>query len=186
MTTGPLTPGEDPEPSSTIDYAPDHVPYDEQFENELMERILFPGMADFASQRPVPKDEQAVYISSLPVPLNSPDRKYPSPIPGILLTHPNGYHTGGPGPSPEEVSAFAEQFIAHHDITTSRDLAKKVDEVIKQKVAEVRERLEAREEAVLKNQRVRKDIKDLEVQRQAEERVEERIRRDRERKRARG
>src|SRR4051812_18055722 len=94
----PLTPGEEPEPTSpSIDYSPSTVPYHESFENALMQSILHPSntLLHQTSTQSVP----LVTPSDLPIPLNSPLRQHPSPIPGLFLTHANGYHTGGPGPS---------------------------------------------------------------------------------------
>jgi hypothetical protein len=186
MTGAPPTPGEDVEPgqpSPTENPSTNEV-YDETFENDLMKTILHPPAAPMepTSNPNLP----FVPPSSLPLPLASLLRTYPSPITGVLLTHPHGSVAGGPGPSPEEVSAFAKAFIEEHGITNEKDLAKKVDEVVKMKMGELRERAAKREEAVQANERVRKEIKNLELQREAEKRVEESIRKDRERKRQRG
>ncbi|KAF2199529.1 hypothetical protein GQ43DRAFT_376069, partial [Delitschia confertaspora ATCC 74209] len=182
MSAAPLTPGEDQEPPSTIDYAPENVPYDESFENELMKTVLYPPPDSHS--RPFPShDDLYVPVSSLPVPLSSRLRTHPSPIPGLFLTHPHGSYTGGPRSSASAANAFAERFISENNLTTADDLERKVAETMKEKIEEVKERFMAREEALEKNEAVRKDIKNLEVQRQAEVRVEERIRRDKEHKR---
>jgi gas vesicle protein len=185
MTAGPLTPGEDVEleQSSPTTTSPSSVPYNETFENDLMKTILYPPATPTTPTRS-PNLPQ-IAPTSLPLPLKSPLRTHPSPLPGIQLTHPHGSLHGGPGPSPQEIADFATRFISEHHITNEKELQKKVDEAVKQRMAELRDRMAKREEAVQANERVRKEIKNLELDREAEKRVEESVRREKERKRGR-
>ena len=121
--------------------------------------------------------------SSLPLPLKSPLRKYPSPIPNLLLTHPTGYHTGGPGPSAGTIAEFTSRFVEDNNIKSKEELERKVDETMKERLDEVRKRMMRRKEVVRKNNGVKREIEELEAQRRMEERVEEKIRSER---RARG
>ncbi|KAF2194945.1 hypothetical protein K469DRAFT_722340 [Zopfia rhizophila CBS 207.26] len=183
MSIAPLTPGEEPEPTSpTIDYSPATVTYDETFENNLMNAILRPPANP--PHRSPSSSSPHISPTALPVPLNSALRIHPSPIPGVLLTHSNGYHTGGPGPSPSTVTDFASQFIAEHNIQDAGELERVVEEKIKDRLEVVRERMREREEAVKKNEGVNRQLEDLEVQRSAEVRVEEMVKRGREKRRS--
>jgi hypothetical protein len=179
MPTGPLTPAEDAEPTSPIiDYSPATVPYNEIFENDLMNAILYPETITSnttdtikAPTSPPPM----INPTTLPIPLSSPLRNYPSHIPGIRLTHPSGYHTGGPGPSAVTVGEFAERFIGERGIQDAGQLERNVEERIGELMEVVRGRMREREEAVRKNEEVRRQLEDLEVQRRTEIRVQEKI-----------
>ncbi|PSN67912.1 hypothetical protein BS50DRAFT_352077 [Corynespora cassiicola Philippines] len=176
MTNAPLTPGEDqdPEPTSpAIDFSPATVAYDEKFENALMTAVLYPKTD--ASLPTPPVNPPMVQPTMLPVPVNSPLRTHTSPIPGLLLTHKKGYHTGGPGPSPSTVNEFAKKFIEEHGIEDAGQLERIVEEKMQEKLEEVKERMREREEALNKNKAVERELEDLAVQRSAELRVAEKI-----------
>lgn len=185
MSNGPLTPGEDPDPTApAIDYSPATVAYNEAFENALMNAILYPS----APANPAPRsstDSTAPLIppTTLPVALDSPLRTHISAIPGVKLTHHNGYHTGGPGPSPSTVNEFAARFIEEHGIQDAGQLERVVEEKIKGLMDIAREKMREREEAVRKNEEVGKMLADLEVQRKTEMRVQEKVKEEREKKR---
>ncbi|PVI02923.1 hypothetical protein DM02DRAFT_274582 [Periconia macrospinosa] len=178
MTNAPLTPGDDepepePEPTSpVVDYSPATVAYNEAFENALMNAILYGSSA--APRTPL-SSTPVINPTSLPLPLSSPLRTYSSSLPGVLLTHPNGYYTGGPGPNPSTVAEFARKFIAEHGIEDAGQLERVVEEKIKEKMEEVRERMRDREDAVNKNRGVERELEDLRMQRAAELRVAEKI-----------
>lgn len=70
-----------------------------------------------------------------------------------------------------------------NNIKSKEELERKVDETIKERLDEVRERMMRRKEAVRKNNGVKREIEELEAHRRMEERVEEKIRSER---RARG
>ncbi|KAF2875458.1 hypothetical protein BDV95DRAFT_485368 [Massariosphaeria phaeospora] len=176
MGNAPLTPGEEQDPQPTapvIDYSPASVPYDEAFENQLMRAILYPS--ETAPPPNPPHSPPLINPTTLPVPLNSHLRTHPSPIPGVRLTHANGYHTGGPGPSPSTVEAFAKQFIEEHGIEDVGHLDRVVEQKIAEKMELVRERMREREEAVQKDEAVRRALENLDVQRGVELRIAEKI-----------
>ncbi|KAH7135654.1 hypothetical protein B0J11DRAFT_576227 [Dendryphion nanum] len=174
MSNAPLTPGEDPEPTApVIDYSPITVQYNEAFENDLMRAILNPPNPVAIPQTPPP----LIDPTTLPIALNSSLRTYSSPIPGILLTHPNGYHTGGPGPSPSTVSDFAEKFIKDHDIQDAGQLERVVEEKVRELMDIARETMRERDDAVRKNNAVEKELRDMEEQRNIERRVLDRAKR---------
>ncbi|KAF2264914.1 hypothetical protein CC78DRAFT_215055 [Lojkania enalia] len=176
MSNAPLTPIDDPEPTSpVIDYSPATVAYDEAFENALMNAILYPPSSTSQPVSKLSNSPPLILPTMLPVPLTSPLRTHPSPIPGLLLTHVHGYHTGGPGPSPATVADLASKFISENDIQDAGQLERVVEERIKEKIEEVRERMREREEAVKKNEELERQLRDLEAQRSVEARVKERI-----------
>ncbi|KAH5370089.1 hypothetical protein HBI33_174120 [Parastagonospora nodorum] len=178
----PLTPSSEPSPAApstandpphsqpVVDFSPATVPYNESFENELMNLLLNPPSTPSA---PTPLDPPMIPASSLPIPLSSPLRTHPSPIPGLFLTHANGYHTGGPGPSSETIRAFAEKVAREWGVDV-RD-TEGVRRVIEEKVQEVRERMGEREKAVRRNREVDEELEKLRLQRDAEVRVLEKM-----------
>ena len=70
-----------------------------------------------------------------------------------------------------------------NNIKSKEELERKVDETMKERLDEVRERMKRRKEMFQKNEVVTKKIKLLEAQRRMEEKIEEKIRSER---RARG
>jgi hypothetical protein len=174
---GPLTPGEDPEPTApVIDYLPATVPYNEAFENQLMNAILYPT-EDPRSRTPV--TPPIIPPTSLPIPLDSYLRTHRSPIAGVHLTHANGYHTGGPGPSPSTIDEYASRFIKEHGIQDGEQLQRVVEVKVNELMEVVRDRMREREDAVRRNEDVKKQLEDLEVQRSTERRVQEKIKEER-------
>ena len=185
MSHQPFTPMDEPhqEPAVHPNYTPHDLPYSESFENSLMLTILSPSPRNSPSLPSPSQPLPSISPSSLPLPLTSPLRKYLSPIPNLLLTHPAGYHTGGPGPSAGTIAEFTSRFVEDNNIKSKEELERKVDETMKERLDEVRERMMRRKEAVRKNNGVKREIEELEAQRRMEERVEEKIRGER---RARG
>lgn len=174
MPNAPPTPTNDTDLTSpAVDFSPSTIPYNESFENDLMNLILHPPSSP--PHRTPSHESHVIPASSLPIPLSSPLRTHPSPIPGLYVTQPNGYHTGGPGPSPYTVREFAERFIREHGIEDAGQLERVVEELVKGKMAEVRERMERRAEAVERNRGVERELDDLRLQRSAELRVMERV-----------
>ncbi|KAF2824729.1 hypothetical protein CC86DRAFT_446867 [Ophiobolus disseminans] len=179
MTSLPLTPSSNPSPDllpqsqPTVDFSPATVPYNEAFENDLMNLILHPPENVPA---PTPSAETPmVPASQLPIPLSSSLRTHPSPIPGLHLTHADGYHTGGPGPSPQTVEAFAQRFMREHGVSDEAELQDVIREVMAQKMGELRGRMLERERAVQKNREVDEELDKLRLQRDAEVRVLEKM-----------
>ncbi|CAO2653220.1 Nn.00g026310.m01.CDS01 [Neocucurbitaria sp. VM-36] len=174
MSNAPLTPGDEPEPQNpVVDFSPATVRYDESFENSLMETILNPPEHDMS--REPSHEPHMIPASQLPIPLSSHLRTHTSPIPGLYLTHPNGYHTGGPGPASHTVKDFADKFIREHGIEDAGQLERVVEMTVRDKLREVEERMEKRNEAVEKNKGVERELEDLRLQRSAELRVMERV-----------
>ena len=141
--------------------------------------ILSPGPHNSRSLPSPSQPLPSISPSSLPLPLTSPLRKYPSPIPNLLLTHPAGYHTGGPGPSAGTIAEFTSRFVEDNNIKSKEELERKVDETMKERLDEVRERMKKRKEMFQRNEVVTKKIKLLEAQRRVEEKIEEKIRSER-------
>ncbi|KAF9741596.1 hypothetical protein PMIN01_01135 [Paraphaeosphaeria minitans] len=184
MPNAPLTPDADndaegspesprAEPTSpVIDYSPAAIPYSEAFENALMSAILENDHS--APRTPLPSIP-VINPTTLPVPLDSALRTYASPIPGVFLTHENGYHTGGPGPIPTSIVEFARKFIADEGIVDREGLESAVRRAIEDRMGIVRKRMEKREEAVRRNKGVERGLEDLRVQRAAEVSVQEKL-----------
>jgi hypothetical protein len=174
MPNAPPTPGLSSSPTSpVIDYSPHTVPYSETFENDLMNTILHPS--SHPSPRRQTHETPMISASDLPIPVHSHLRTHPSPIPGLFLTHENGYHTGGIGPSPRIVHEFAQRFIQERGVKDSDDLQREVHDEMERRLDEAKARMRSREEAVDKNKAVERELDDLRLQRQAELRVMERV-----------
>lgn len=175
MSNAPPTPGDEPQLTSpAIDFSPTTVPYDEAFENSLMEAILSPSSQN-TTTNPSAAAPPMISASQLPIPLSSQHRTHASPIPGVLVTHANGYHTGGPGPSPYTINKFATKFIEENGIEDKKQLEDAVQGQVKSRMEEVKERMENRREAVERNKGVERELEDLKLQRDAELRVLERM-----------
>ncbi|KAF1829930.1 hypothetical protein BDW02DRAFT_125124 [Decorospora gaudefroyi] len=181
--TAPLTPHDDDNepdlPSPMVDFSPTTVPYNESFENDLMHLLLStkqsPQQPPPPHHRTPPPNLSPIPASHLPIPLTSPLRTHTSPIPGLYVTHANGYHTGGPGPNPHTIAAYAAAFIEQHGIEDAGQLERVVEQVVSVKMGEVRERMERRREVLERNRGVEKELEDLRLQRAAELRVMERV-----------
>ncbi|OAK99190.1 hypothetical protein IQ06DRAFT_251130 [Phaeosphaeriaceae sp. SRC1lsM3a] len=180
MSNAPLTPIDSasptsPQPQPIVDFSPATVPYNESFENAIMEIILNPPTTTTNPSRSA--ENPMIPASQLPIPLTSPLRTYPSPVPGLHLTHPNGYHTGGPGPASSTMQAYAEKLAAEHGVDAAdAEAVKKVARAVMDgKVSEVRARMGEREKAVRKNREVEEELEKLRLQRDAEVRVLEKM-----------
>ncbi|KAF9691056.1 hypothetical protein EKO04_010961 [Ascochyta lentis] len=166
--------------SPVIDYSPHTVPYDETFENELMTAILHgPTNPPPQPRLPQPTNDtmRMISASDLPIPISSPLRTHPSPVPGLQLTHEKGYHTGGIGPSAHVVNEFAARFIAERGLKAGdvEGLERAVKSEVEGKLEVVKERMRERERAFERNKGVERELGDLRLQRQAELRVMERV-----------
>jgi hypothetical protein len=181
MSNAPLTPSEDASPTEppqsqpAVEFSPATVPYNESFENDLMNLVLHPPAL---LPSPVPNPETPmVPASQLPIPLSSNLRTHASPIPGLNLTHANGYHTGGPGPTTETVRAFAEKVMSEHGVRDGdvEELRRVAQGLMEEKMAELRERMAEREKAVKRNREIEDELEKLRLQRDAEVRVLEKM-----------
>jgi len=200
MSTHPLTPTRSsPSASPPPSFLIPTIPYDTAFEDSLMRTILTPPAgdsdgvtildSDSAAAAPGysviasdvdPSDFPHVAQDELPLPLNDARRVYRSSIPGVRLTHPGGLFEGGPGPassaSHAEVDTYAQDFIDTHDIRTPEQLRKRVEEEKAVWLREARARMRAREEAIEKNEKVEREIKQLLAQREMEIRIMKKLR----------
>jgi hypothetical protein len=180
MSNAPLTPSEDASPAEpqsqpVVDFSPATVPYNEAFENELMNTILHPPENP---SLPTPNREPPMIpASQLPIPLSSNLRTHASPIPGLNLTHAGGYHTGGPGPSTATIQAFAEKIASEHgvDLQDTAGMKRVAKALLDEKMAELKTRMEEREKAVKKNKEIDEELEKLRLQRDAEVRVLEKM-----------
>lgn len=185
MFNAPLTPIDSASPTSPqpqqpiVDFSPQTVPYDESFENSVMEVILNPPTHSInpPAHDGATNDPPIIPAAHLPIPLTSPLRTHPSPLPGLNLTHLNGYHTGGPGPSTPTIQAFAEKVAAEHgaDVTDAEAMKKVARTLLDGKMGELKERMGRREDAVKRNKDVDEELEKLRLQRDAEVRVLERL-----------
>jgi len=189
MSQAPLTPAEEPSPHPTQaqpDMPPSSLSYSEAFENDLMDAILMPSREQPSPPTSAYDQSLQIMLSHLPIPLDSPLRTHPSTFPGLRLTHPHGYHTGGLGPSPEATVAFAEKFIAENGIKRPEELKSMIDQAIDERAREVMGRMQKREAAFNANKKQQKEIARLQASRRDEERLAEKFRAEREEKRAKG
>ncbi|KAH8719216.1 hypothetical protein GQ44DRAFT_730130 [Phaeosphaeriaceae sp. PMI808] len=180
MSNAPLTPIESASPSSipqsqpTVDFSPATVPYNEDFENALMDLILHPP-SPLPNPPPAQDTTPMIPASQLPIPVSSPLRTHTSPIPGLHLTHANGYHTGGPGPAPETIRAFADKFISEHGIRDVDELRRVIGEEMSARKAQAKSRMLERERALTRNKEVEDELSKLRLQREDEVRVLEKM-----------
>jgi hypothetical protein len=130
-----------------------------------------------------PESLPTITESDLPLPLKDPRRKFASPLPGVLLTHPSGYLEGGP-PLDPSLDTFAEDFLSHRPkIKTPDDLQRAVQKEIDANVEILKERLRARQRAKEKNEQVAKELKVLTDQHSMELRIQERMQEEQRQKR---
>ncbi|KAH6633573.1 hypothetical protein C7974DRAFT_423887 [Boeremia exigua] len=178
MSTHPRlpTPGLSSSPTSpVIDYSPHTVPYNEAFENDLMRAILHGS--PHPSPRRKTEDPPMISAADLPIPVTSHLRTHSSPIPGLFLTHVNGYHTGGIGPSAHVVHDFARGFVEERGLGAGDvgGLERAVRGEMEGRIEDVRSRMRRREVVVKENERLQKELEGLRLERQAELRVMEKF-----------
>ncbi|KAL5116862.1 hypothetical protein ACEQ8H_005214 [Pleosporales sp. CAS-2024a] len=178
----PLTPSDEPSPITTTapepqpitDFSPATVPYDESFENDLMNLILHPPSSPTPRHPdPPPSTPPLIPPSQLPIPLSSLLRAHPSPLPGLLLTHPNGYHTGGPGPSAPTLAAFADKMAREQGVR--RGDVEGVKRALEARVEDLKRRMGERDRAVRRNRELDDELEKLRLQRDDEVRVLEKM-----------
>lgn len=154
-------------------FLPRDIPYSAAFEDEIASILLAPpsnpSMGISVDEIDIPSLPH-IDVTALPLPLSDPRRKYPSPISGLLLTHPNGYLEGGPGISHAD-DDFATNFIAEHGVRDVWTLHKTVAHEVQKQVEVARERAQNRQRAREKNEGIENEMRAMEEQLQLEMRV---------------
>lgn len=173
-------------------WVPHDLPYSVDFEDSLITAIL-----DAANSHPgirvIPEDSDEKPVegksvrfrdidletlpvlseSDLPIPLSDPRRIYAGPIPGVKLTHPNGWTEGGPSLDPN-LDTFADDFLLNHpNVTTVELLRAAVRKEVDANMELMRERLRARQKAKARNEQFAKQIKLLTDQHEFEMRLQQ-------------
>ncbi|KAL2350969.1 hypothetical protein BJ546DRAFT_856248 [Cryomyces antarcticus] len=180
MPTAPLTP-EDTNITDNVGdstWSLEDIPYDERFENDVMHLVISPphNSSGIESSEAEAPDPSAISFTELPLPLSDARRVYRSPIPGLLLTHPDGLLHGGPYPNTvSSMSEVAQKFVQCHSISTSEQLERRVTHEIEAQKELLRQRMRAREEAVENNARVDRELAQLQAQREVEVKIEKRL-----------
>ena len=190
MSHAPTTPKSNtPDDGTYASHLPRDVPYAASFEDAVQAVVLGPqstktGIRILPADDPQ-EDQPGVAVhstsidrssfpeipfSELPLALDDPRRIYASPVPGVNLTHPEGYLEGGAGIAPGE-DEFARHFIVEHRIRNATQLRSVVDREIKVNQTLLKERMEARAEAQVKNKRIEREIATLTDQMDMETRV---------------
>ena len=201
--SGPTSPQEDHPAGTYATYVPHDLAYNIDFEDSLIAPVLHASNKDGSAQpisgvRVIPTDSNeepvpevsvrasdispeslpAIAETDLPLPLDDSRRKYASPLPGVLLTHPSGYLEGGP-PLDPTLDTFAEDFLSHRPhIDNPTKLKRAVQKEIDSNVEILKERLRARQKAKEKNEQVAKELKVLNDQHDMELRIHERMQAD--------
>ena len=197
---GPTPPQEAQTAKTYATYVPHDLAYSANFEDSLITPVLHGSNADGTSPpepgiRVIPPESNEIPVSGvtvrasdisseslptitetdLPLPLNDPRRKFASPIPGVLLTHPVGYLEGGP-PLDPSLDTFADDFLSHRSkISSTADLQRAVDKEIDANVEILKGRLRARQRAKERNEQVAKELKVLTDQHDMELRIQEKM-----------
>lgn len=143
-----------------------------------MNTILNPHGA-FAPPSYAPKsDEPPPTISKeeLPLPLHDFRRIYPSPIPGVLLSHPSHTIHGAPGPSEEQLIQLAQDLVQKHGIRNEAQFLHWLDAEEAQQKRDLKERMRRRQIAIRENEVVHQELARLDDERDVERRVAERLR----------
>jgi len=190
----PNSPPRSPIPPPSLNPATifhDSIPYSAPFLDGLMTTVLDlpPSKTKGRGRPPRPSDIDAsnlptIPLEELPLPLTDPRRKYKSAVPGVLLTHPGGWLEGGmaqelqsPIASVGGTSPYSQEFIARHRITNATELQRHVKRETAAKLEELKGCMRERREALEHNERIMREIKQLEDQRDTERRVEAKMRR---------
>ena len=149
------------------------IPYSESFEDSVMNTVLD---SKSNTRQPVylpdPNTPPSILSSTeLPLSLHDYRRKYPSPIPGILLPHPNSTLHGAAGPSEEQLLALAQELVEKHGIRNEAQLKHWLDAEEAEQRAELRKRMRRRQEAIRINEHVMREVRTLDTQRDVERKV---------------
>ncbi|EON63378.1 hypothetical protein W97_02605 [Coniosporium apollinis CBS 100218] len=202
MATGPITPADDMADSvrSLSPTAQEPAAYNgtrdtSVFDDAVMHLVLEPpspsGIVILTDTNEQPVNHHSIRLADidppslptipaheLPLPLTDPRRIYRSPLPGLLLTHPNGSPEGGPSPFssiPTTHDEFAQHFIRLHGIRSPEELERRLGAAMQEQKDELRRRMRRREEAIEHNARIEKEIRNLVDQRAMEVKLEEKL-----------
>lgn len=134
--------------------------------------------------------------SDLPIALNDSRRVFAGPLPGINLTHPGGWIEGGAGPyapqrsepgitaqvhdpneDDDDVRLHVQHLIMQHNLRTPAQVQKYLKQEVQKQVEQLKSRMEERKSALDTNERLDREIQQLESQRAIERKVEDRLRR---------
>ncbi|PNS20068.1 Sphingomyelinase C 2 [Sphaceloma murrayae] len=154
-------------------YLPRDIPYSAPFEDSIAD--LLNSTTSTATrpiaERPASSSSYPVLdLDALPLAISDPRRTFPSPVPGLRLTHPSGYLEGGPGLSPSE-DEFAAHFVSEHGIRDVQTLEQVKSQEIQRHIETARERARKRREAKEKNEGIDAEIRAMEEQLKLEMRV---------------
>ncbi|KAK8151287.1 hypothetical protein IWX90DRAFT_95265 [Phyllosticta citrichinensis] len=192
MPVEPITPGsparspneDEPMEDAPSDTAgstkPAATPYSRAFEDGIMNAVLNPPPADGKqAKEPLPHYMLGRNVdippNELPLPLDDPRRKYQSYLPGVKLTHPMGAYEGGPADLSEDEKAFAAELVKKYGVKTKEDLERARQIEIEAAMEEMRRVAQARKEAIEENQKIERELKALNDQREVELRAEKNI-----------
>ncbi|KAL1638922.1 hypothetical protein SLS58_008507 [Diplodia intermedia] len=168
------TPMDDAPPVNSMSTRPAaEVPYNREFEDSVMRAILDPPPTSdgIESHGPLPAfllGRDTVPHEELPLPLDDPRRQYKSTIPGVKLTHPTGAYEGGNPDPTDEDKAWVREWIQRNNIKTKDDLERVKTEAIQEELDEMRRRARARQEAIGEREKIEKELKALNDQREVE------------------
>lgn len=178
-----------------VSYLPSEIAYNEQYQNDISRIIVNPDAQTDngirvipAGSDEVPKEgvsvrEADILPSSLPrilkdelpLPLSDPRRIYASLVPGVKLTHPNGYYEGGPGMDPKR-DTFAKDYLSHNsDIRSGADLETAKNRDIAAELENAKLAAQKRLKAIEHNENIRKQIQALEAQHDMELKLQKRM-----------
>jgi hypothetical protein len=179
-----------------IVFAPDHdedaaAPkpiQDDDFENRLMDLVLSHEKRVLSAPMPIRVSSlettshplPSISRAHLPLNLSDPYRKYPSAIPGLLLTHPHGSVYGGAIPYSrralrEEIADIMEK----EGIQTKDALIRHVRREMESARRQLVRNMKARRAVRAHNDRVDEQLQALEEDREEEINTEKRWRRER-------
>lgn len=181
------------------------MPYSAEFTDSIMKVILTPPPASgieviHPGTKVAPVQGSSIRLedvhpatvepAELPLRLDDARRVYKGSIPGVKLTHPGGPIEGGPplslsgdqihrrGSFPPDMRQFAQQLIENNDIRTAAGLKKFITAETKRQKDELTRRMAERHEAIDHNEKLDREIKQMEDQRALERRVEAMLRKD--------
>lgn len=206
MTTSAL-PRQNTDHNGHAGYVPHDLTYSALFEDSLIDTILShnpsprPGLrilSEDSNEQAIPgqsirldqinwNDLPRIEEDELPLSLDDSRRIFASRIPGIKLTHPGGYLEGGPGLDPD-MDSFAEDFFTTHTdgdgnaITTPAQLTAALEKEVEDAVGLLRQRVQARQDAREKNERIGRELKALVDQHEMELKIQSRMAEDQKRK----
>jgi hypothetical protein len=178
----PPSPGSDTTPpihTPVPSWTPPEIPYNESFEDDVMNAILHPPPPD-----PEPGESEIslnfdVTPDDLPLQLHDFRRKYPSAVPGILLPTRDSSLHGACGVPDAVAHGLAREMIEQNGIKTPAEFAAFLEEELRGQKRVLKERMERRQESMKHNEVLDKEIRQLEMERDMQRRVAEKWRQGR-------